>query len=243
MKFFGQESYSKTVLKHFRNPHNFGVMKDPDAIGKVGNPRCILPGTNIHINDKIMKISEVKSDNVLTHEGVYNKISQKFERKHNGKIIKLRNNLGSISLTPDHMVFSVKIPRRWKYNYTKNRKKLEAAWYHAEELQKRDFIAYPILKEVEDIEKIKTNVGKLKWDHNSKKIPEEVSIDNDFLRLAGYFISEGCLRDEITKTYIQFSFHIREVEYAKDVCTIIKKIFPTLKMEMEMNYGNLTLQI
>ena len=27
-------------MEHFRNPHNLGEMKDPDAIGKVGNPIC-----------------------------------------------------------------------------------------------------------------------------------------------------------------------------------------------------------
>ena len=32
--------YSKKVMEHFRNPHNLGEMKDPDAIGKVGNPIC-----------------------------------------------------------------------------------------------------------------------------------------------------------------------------------------------------------
>lgn len=32
--------YTKQVLKHFRNPHNMGRMKDADAIGKVGNPIC-----------------------------------------------------------------------------------------------------------------------------------------------------------------------------------------------------------
>ncbi len=34
------KSYSKKVLKHFRNPHNYGKMKDPDGIGKVGNIVC-----------------------------------------------------------------------------------------------------------------------------------------------------------------------------------------------------------
>lgn len=32
--------YSKKVLEHFRNPHNFGVIKDATAIGQVGNPAC-----------------------------------------------------------------------------------------------------------------------------------------------------------------------------------------------------------
>jgi len=32
--------YSKKVMEHFRNPHNLGEMKDPDGIGKIGNPVC-----------------------------------------------------------------------------------------------------------------------------------------------------------------------------------------------------------
>ena len=34
------EVYSKEVLKHFKKPKNFGKMKNPDAVGKVGNPIC-----------------------------------------------------------------------------------------------------------------------------------------------------------------------------------------------------------
>lgn len=32
--------YSKKVLQHFKMPHNFGKMKNADAIGKVGNIVC-----------------------------------------------------------------------------------------------------------------------------------------------------------------------------------------------------------
>jgi len=32
--------YSKKVLEHFRNPHNFGIIKNATAIGQVGNPAC-----------------------------------------------------------------------------------------------------------------------------------------------------------------------------------------------------------
>ncbi len=32
--------YSKTVMEHFRNPHNYGKMEDPDGFGRVGNPQC-----------------------------------------------------------------------------------------------------------------------------------------------------------------------------------------------------------
>ncbi len=32
--------YSKKVIKHFTNPKNFGEIKNPDGIGRVGNPAC-----------------------------------------------------------------------------------------------------------------------------------------------------------------------------------------------------------
>ncbi len=32
--------YSKQVMKNFKNPKNMGEMKNPDAVGKVGNARC-----------------------------------------------------------------------------------------------------------------------------------------------------------------------------------------------------------
>ena len=35
-----QFQYSKKVLKHFRNPHNLGKIKDPSGVGEVGNMAC-----------------------------------------------------------------------------------------------------------------------------------------------------------------------------------------------------------
>jgi len=32
--------YTKEVMEHFRNPHNFGKIKNPDGIGRVGNIIC-----------------------------------------------------------------------------------------------------------------------------------------------------------------------------------------------------------
>lgn len=34
------KDYTKKVIEHFRNPHNYGRMKNPDGVGKVGNPVC-----------------------------------------------------------------------------------------------------------------------------------------------------------------------------------------------------------
>ncbi|MFA6184579.1 MAG: iron-sulfur cluster assembly scaffold protein [Candidatus Shapirobacteria bacterium] len=32
--------YTQKVLEHFRNPHNFGSMENPTAVGQVGNLAC-----------------------------------------------------------------------------------------------------------------------------------------------------------------------------------------------------------
>jgi len=32
--------YTKKVIEYFKNPKNFGRMKNPDGVGKVGNPVC-----------------------------------------------------------------------------------------------------------------------------------------------------------------------------------------------------------
>jgi len=33
-------TYTKQVIDHFMNPRNNGEIKDPDAIGEIGNPIC-----------------------------------------------------------------------------------------------------------------------------------------------------------------------------------------------------------
>lgn len=52
-------AYSKEVMKHFLNPKNMGVIKNPDGIGKVGNPVCgdiMWVYIKVDKNDKIKDI-------------------------------------------------------------------------------------------------------------------------------------------------------------------------------------------
>ena len=39
MKIIGN-NYSAEVMKHFSKPRNMGEMKNPDAVGELGNPTC-----------------------------------------------------------------------------------------------------------------------------------------------------------------------------------------------------------
>jgi len=51
--------YSKKVMDMFQHPHNMGEMKNPDGVGKVGNPVC---GDVMHIYIKVKdnKITDIK---------------------------------------------------------------------------------------------------------------------------------------------------------------------------------------
>ena len=44
--------YTKKVIEHFLNPHNYGKMKDPDGTGRAGNIIC---GDVMHLYIKIGK--------------------------------------------------------------------------------------------------------------------------------------------------------------------------------------------
>lgn len=46
-------SYSKKVLEHFRNPHNYGEIKNSSSVGEVGNIVC---GDVMRIYLKIVKV-------------------------------------------------------------------------------------------------------------------------------------------------------------------------------------------
>ncbi len=51
--------YSKTVMDHFRNPRNVGVIEDADGIGEVGNPLCGDMMT-IYLKIEAERIADIK---------------------------------------------------------------------------------------------------------------------------------------------------------------------------------------
>lgn len=54
-------NYSKKLLKIFLDPKNFGEIKNPDAVGKVGNPVCgDIMWMYLKIDKKTTKIKDIK---------------------------------------------------------------------------------------------------------------------------------------------------------------------------------------
>jgi nitrogen fixation protein NifU and related proteins len=218
--------YSKKVMQHFMNPKNMGEIKNPDGVGEIGNPTCLLPKERILLNGKFTGIKKSKKDDlVFSHNSTENKIKGVFSRKYKGKIINLKNSLGKISITPEHLVYSIRLPEENKYKRIKAKQELLPSWNHAEDLKKGDLILYPFSRKNEDKKYVEINIKKKKSDFRSKKIPKKIPLDNDLLRLFGYFLSEGNVQDKPSKTYISFSLHIKEKDIAEDIKKTVKKLF------------------
>ncbi len=218
--------YNEKVMEHFKKPKNMGEIKNPDAIGEVGNPKCLLPDEKIFLNGLFEPInSSRKKDSVISHKGIKTKIDNAFSKKYSGKIINLKNKLGALSLTSEHLIYALKVPKINQFLRHKNKKNLIPAWYHAEDLEKGDIVIYPIIKKIEDVEHLHFESIKKKYDFRSKPIIREIPLSNDLLRLFGYFISEGNIQEIITKTYVSFSLNIDETDIAEDISRTCKLLF------------------
>ncbi len=218
--------YTEKVMKYFKHPKNMGVIKNADAVGQVGNPTCLLPEEIIHKNPEIVHINKIsKDDKVLTHTGDYKKVIAISCNPYKGDIIRLKNKLGKISFTPEHLVYAIKVPKHDKFLRSKNKKMLVPAWYHADQLEVGDISLYPIHKNEKDIESLKIDIPELEWDYRSKEIPDEIPVNDDLLRLFGYFLSEGNVQDKPCKTYISFSLNIAETDIVEDIRKICQNLF------------------
>jgi len=53
--------YNKKIIQHFSHPKFFGKIKNPDVVGKAGNPRCgDLMNLYLVVDKKTKKIKDIK---------------------------------------------------------------------------------------------------------------------------------------------------------------------------------------
>ena len=219
--------YTDKALDYFRNPRNMGKMKDPDGIGKVGNPVCLGEDEILHTNSDIKKINKfIVNDKVITSSGSYSTVGKILSRNHNGYLLAIKNRLGTTLLTPEHLVLAKKVPiHKDKFKRVRGKKELPWGWFHAGALEPRDIILYPMFKEVRNLEYINLDIVKRKFDYRSKKIPSSIPLTEAFLRLCGYYLSEGSVGDKTTNRFVSFTFNLNERDLVKDVATTVKKLW------------------
>jgi nitrogen fixation NifU-like protein len=229
--------YTEKVMDHFKNPRNMGEIPDADGVGTVGNPVCLAPETIVHINGNVTPIMNVSANlKVLGHDGKYHRIEEVITRPYKGKMYRIvAHNIGSTVITPDHHILALNASHFLrKY---RSRMKCIRDWYPGDELEKGDILLYPVPNETIDTEKIPLDVERPKYDFRSKTLPDEIAVDSDFLRLIGYYLSEGYVRTQRCKGTLGFVFSSKEKSYIRDAILCVKRIFGLEPAEIKESHN------
>ena len=219
--------YSARVMDHFLHPRNIGELPDANGVATVGNKVCVLPETLILANSEVVQIKDIaEGQKVLGHDGYFHQVVNTHKRKYSGNLYIIRtHNLGGTVLTPDHHVLALKTsPFSHKLDsFQKN--KVFVDWLNASQLEKGDTLLYPVIKEVANKSSFDTGVVKRKWDFRSIDLPKNTIIDNNFLRLVGYYLAEGYLCTRVGVKMLGFVFGSNEQTFIRDVIFLMKKFF------------------
>jgi len=235
------------ILASGADPRPLEVPGEKEFIGKGVSycAVCLPSGEEIVTNSSLEKIGEIGiAHRVLTGNGTFQNINQIMSNNYRGKLIKIKTKFFTepVKLTANHPVLIGEVKKLHRGGVQIANKTM---WKRANELMPGDVVLYPIISKVKDVKKIRfseilgTDVEDEKARNNqetfsSHRLDDEIPLNGEFLRLAGYYLSEGSLgRQEI-----RFYFCKNEEEYLEDTKKLIKTLFnlePRLK-----TVGNVT---
>jgi intein/homing endonuclease len=203
---------------------------------------CFTPDTKILLFNGMQKrIDEIAiNDMVITRYGQCRPVTYIHRYEHNGDMIRLNISSSNIPLntTPGHKILAIKGVSDGKR--IRNPKSLydptKLEWVHAEELKKHDIVAYPRYQQQRDhVETIDLTVfadllPNHKYDDTwifngvGPKIRRHIKVDENFVRLAGYYVAEGGVSDD--RKNINFTMGVPHKQAAiDDVLKLIPLVF------------------
>ncbi len=78
-----------------------------DTLREHPQGRCLVAGTLVHTGRGLVPIERVRiGDTVLTHTGQYKRVTNTAQRYYNGDVVTLRRDGYSVTLTPEHRVYT-----------------------------------------------------------------------------------------------------------------------------------------
>lgn len=227
-QFTGEKWYYSPIVKdHFFNPRNL-MLEDPDessysAMGMVGSPACLAPSIAVASNPRYQPISRVTpGTRLLGHDSRYHPVERVFSVRYPAtNLVRIRNYLGELVATADHLVYAKQIPATTSYRHHRWKARIPSAWTHAGELKRGDAVLYPLPLEIHSLKKLALESIRGKWDFKSTMLPSTIPVTPGLLELIGYFIAEGHTR----ATEVGFTFGQRERHLVERVVELVKVIF------------------
>jgi acyl-coenzyme A synthetase/AMP-(fatty) acid ligase len=187
---------------------------------------CVPGNTKVITNFAFKEISKIKpGDLVLSHKGNFVKVLNVFKRYYKGELIKINTYYSNepILITPNHKILVSK-DRVGPFK-----------WTSASELKKGDHVLFPIPRgksgnkrilqisdflNSKDCKFLKVKERKIFSSKGTHKIPNQIKIDENFMRLCGYYVAEG----SVDKDSIYFNFGKHEKSYIEDVKNLLREI-------------------
>ncbi len=196
---------------------------------------CLPPHELVIANSSARSISTIKhAERVLTGSGSFQKVAAVMEREYDGDLIEIRTRFFSepVQLTPNHPVLTTTVTHGSGKTYWRDFTIHEPRWLPAGQLTRDHVLLYPRILGAQDRNTIRISdtlsyprqgamMTYRKGSPTAIKIPNKIRVDNDFVRLAGYFIAEG----SITDRGVNFYFSKREGDLGADVVRIVQKHF------------------
>jgi len=234
-----EDMYTEKVKEHFFHPRNVGEIKNPDGFGKVGNPVCgdVMA---IYIKVKDNKIVDIKfktfgcvphNEVVVLKDGSWKKVSEqpkdlinkfgnkvnikkRYSRKYNGKLLKIIpfvSPYNSFMVTPNHPILTIKR----KFMEKTRRSSLKCDWLRTNE--KELFSTNPYF-----VDAYKLSEGDYLVFTTLNFSEENPALSNDYLKLLGYYLSEGYFSAK--GSIVAFAFNKNEKESINDLKNLILKV-------------------
>lgn len=204
---------------------SYSLQKRVNALEGGTKPQiiCFEGDCEVVMHDGSIKpISEVKiGDKVITHLGNTKNVKETFESEHEVVIdivpFGIPNN--RIRCSKDHPFLILRDGK--------------IIWEKAKNINKKDWLARPIIKETHNVDSIdlieylQKHFYRIEGDkiraQNGKLYNRKIKITDEFCRLIGLFVAEGYVDNSRLRTC--FAFNKNEEEYTKFVMDTIKQMF------------------
>lgn len=203
---------------------------------------CFPGGSLIKTDKGYHNIEDIQvGQKILTHKGRFMPVVRRLWRSYNGEIIDIRVRKSNevVSLTSDHKVYVIKTKncihrgRLTRICQRRCNKKYCPRFYlnykvekvPASELSLNDYLLFPIDEKIMDVNSINLNDYLTRtisdYARRLKKLPERIEVNEDFLKVLGYWIAEG----SSDGTRIAFALGDHEEDFARDIIQRVKRVF------------------